>query len=57
VIIRCRRPLDAAGQDLPENEPGLALHQRLCFRAVGIRGRIGRLDGARRDVVLLELWL
>jgi arsenite methyltransferase len=38
----------------PENEASLALHRRCGFRDVGIRERIGQLDGAWRDVVLLE---
>ncbi len=42
---------------LPENEPSLALHRALGFREVGIRERIGQLDGVWRDVVLLELRL
>ena len=41
----------------PENEVSLALHRALGFREVGRRERIGRLDGAWRDVVLLELRL
>jgi L-amino acid N-acyltransferase YncA len=38
----------------PENAASLALHRSCGFRVVGIRERIGRLDGAWRDVVLLE---
>ena len=38
----------------PENEASLALHRRCGFRVVGTRERIGELDGAWRDVVLLE---
>ena len=38
----------------PENRASLALHHACGFRTVGIRVRIGRLDGAWRDVVLLE---
>jgi L-amino acid N-acyltransferase YncA len=41
----------------PENEPSLALHRALGFREVGVRERIGQLDGRWRDVVLLELRL
>ena len=38
----------------PENEASLALHRSAGFREVGVRERIGRLDGVWRDVVLLE---
>lgn len=38
----------------PENEASLALHRALGFRVVGVRERLGQLDGAWRDVVLLE---
>jgi L-amino acid N-acyltransferase YncA len=38
----------------PENEASLALHERCGFRRVGVRERIGRLDGVWRDVLLLE---
>jgi phosphinothricin acetyltransferase len=41
----------------PDNEASLALHRSLGFREVGRRERIGMLDGAWRDVVLLELRL
>ena len=40
-----------------DNGASLALHRALGFREVGIRERIGRLDGVWRDVVLLELRL
>ena len=39
------------------NGASLALHRALGFREVGIRERIGQLDGVWRDVVLLELRL
>ncbi len=38
----------------PENAASLALHDRFGFRRVGVRERIGRLDGRWSDVVLLE---
>ncbi|GIJ48902.1 phosphinothricin N-acetyltransferase [Virgisporangium aliadipatigenens] len=38
----------------PENAVSLALHQKVGFRVVGVRERIGRHHGAWRDVVLLE---
>jgi len=38
----------------PENAPSLALLKRFGFREVGVRERIGKLDGVWRDVVLLE---
>lgn len=40
-----------------DNGASLALHRALGFREVGIRERIGQLDGVWRDVVLLELRL
>ncbi len=39
---------------LPENEASLALHRRAGFRVVGVRERLGKLDGRWRDVVFLE---
>src|SRR5919112_873548 len=41
----------------PDNVASLELHRRVGFRQVGVRERIGRLDGVWRDVVLLELRL
>jgi L-amino acid N-acyltransferase YncA len=38
----------------PENRASLALHRACGFRVVGVRERLGKLDGAWRDVVLLE---
>ena len=38
----------------PENTASLALHHRCGFRTVGVRERLGKLDGVWRDVVLLE---
>ena len=39
---------------LPENGASLALHRRAGFRVVGVRERLGKLDGRWRDVVFLE---
>ena len=39
---------------MTENAASLALHQRCGFRVVGVRERIGRLEGEWKDVVLLE---
>jgi L-amino acid N-acyltransferase YncA len=38
----------------PENAASVALHRRCGFREVGRRERIGKLDGAWRDTILLE---
>jgi phosphinothricin acetyltransferase len=38
----------------PENRASLHLHERLGFREVGRRERIGQRDGRWRDTVLLE---
>jgi phosphinothricin acetyltransferase len=38
----------------PENRASLALHEACGFRTVGVRERLGKLDGEWRDVVLLE---
>ncbi len=38
----------------PENKPSLRLHLGAGFRLVGVRERIGELDGRWRDVLLLE---
>jgi phosphinothricin acetyltransferase len=38
----------------PENTASLALHERVGFRVVGVRERVGRHHGRWRDVVLVE---
>jgi L-amino acid N-acyltransferase YncA len=38
----------------PENEASVVLHERCGFRVVGVRKRLGQLDGIWRDVLLLE---
>jgi len=38
----------------PENRASLALHQSCGFRIVGIRERLGQINGRWRDVTLLE---
>jgi L-amino acid N-acyltransferase YncA len=41
----------------PGNGASLAVHRGAGFREVGVRERIGQLDGVWRDVILLELRL
>jgi phosphinothricin acetyltransferase len=38
----------------PENEASIQLHRRCGFRVVGTRQKVGCLQGAWRDVMLLE---
>jgi L-amino acid N-acyltransferase YncA len=38
----------------PENGASLRIHERVGFRVVGRRERLGKLNGVWRDVVLLE---
>ena len=38
----------------PENKPSLRLHLGCGFRLVGVRERLGELNGVWRDVLLLE---
>jgi L-amino acid N-acyltransferase YncA len=38
----------------PENSASIAMHRACGFRVVGVRERLGKLDGVWRDVVLLE---
>jgi phosphinothricin acetyltransferase len=38
----------------PENVPSLSLHKSCGFRQVGIRVRIGKMNGVWRDTALLE---
>lgn len=38
----------------PENEASIRMHERVGFRRVGTRERLGRLAGRWRDVLLLE---
>jgi phosphinothricin acetyltransferase len=38
----------------PENSASLALHERCGFRTVGVRERLGAMQGRWRDVVLME---
>jgi phosphinothricin acetyltransferase len=38
----------------PENEASIALHTSAGFRIVGVREKIGCMDGVWRDVVLME---
>ena len=38
----------------PENDASVVLHERLGFRVVGVRKRIGKRDGLWRDTLLME---
>jgi L-amino acid N-acyltransferase YncA len=38
----------------PENTASIAIHKRAGFRIVGVRERLGCMDGRWRDVVLME---
>ena len=38
----------------PENKASLRIHEKLGFNVVGIRDRIGNMDGVWRNTVLLE---
>ena len=38
----------------PENQSSIRLHERAGFRIVGLREKLGRMDGRWRDVVLME---
>ena len=42
------------GGIFPENEASIAIHKACGFRIVGVRERVGRMDGVWRDVVLME---
>ncbi len=38
----------------PENKGSLVIHERLGFRKVGYREKIGKMNGVWRDTILLE---
>jgi phosphinothricin acetyltransferase len=38
----------------PENKGSIIIHERLGFRKVGYREKIGQMNGVWRDTVLLE---
>lgn len=38
----------------PENVASIAIHKACGFRKVGIRERLGQMDGVWRDVILME---
>jgi L-amino acid N-acyltransferase YncA len=39
---------------LPENAGSVRIHERCGFRIVGLREKLGKMDGVWRDVLLLE---
>jgi len=38
----------------PENTPSIDIHSKAGFRIVGVREKLGAMDGRWRDVVLME---
>lgn len=38
----------------PENPSSIGLHKKYHFREIGVREKVGKMDGVWRDVVLLE---
>jgi phosphinothricin acetyltransferase len=38
----------------PENLASVQIHTKCGFRTIGVRERLGKLNGAWRDVVLME---
>jgi len=60
LLTRLIERADAAGiwtiqtNIFPENRASVALHEACGFRVVGVRERIGKLDGVWRDTVFLE---
>ena len=38
----------------PENQASVKLHQKVGFRIVGVREKLGQMDGDWRDVLLME---
>jgi L-amino acid N-acyltransferase YncA len=38
----------------PENKVSVALHEKCGYRIVGVREKLGQMDGVWRDVLLLE---
>jgi L-amino acid N-acyltransferase YncA len=38
----------------PENHSSIALHEKYGFRRIGLREKVGKMDGVWRDVLLME---
>lgn len=38
----------------PENKTSVALHKKFGFKEVGVREKIGKMDGKWRDIILLD---
>ncbi len=49
-----RGSLGLQSRIFPENTVSIHTHQRAGFRVVGVRERLGCMDGRRRDVALME---
>ena len=60
LLTRLIERADAAGiwtiqtNIFPENRASVALHEACGFRVVGVRERLGKLDGVWRDTLFLE---
>jgi phosphinothricin acetyltransferase len=46
--------LDATIGDFSENIASLRVHEKLGFRTVGHREKIGQMNGVWRDIILME---
>ena len=38
----------------PENEPSIAIHSKNGFKTIGVREKLGKMNGAWRDILFME---